>query len=125
LIAAIAGLGSVTAWFVMRDFHVDEGVRYPAAVALAALLLAGAVAFASRERALGGVTDATGTFFVAVAIVAAVITANDVPKKPLLGDINGVAADILIAVGGALLWAIVVFALRAQRSTGRDHELRD
>lgn len=124
LIAAIAGLGSVTAWFVLRDLDVDAGVRYPAAVALAALFCALAVAIALRERPPGAVADAAGTFFVALTIVATVIAVNNVPRKPLLGDINGVAADVLIAVGGGLLWAILAFGLRAQRSAPGDRASR-
>jgi hypothetical protein len=115
LVVVIAALGAVALWFVMRDLDAAADVRYPAAVALASLLCAVAVAVAARERTPGLVAEAAGSFFVACALIAGFIVVNNAPKKPLIGDVSGVAADILIAAGGILIWAILVAALRARR----------
>jgi hypothetical protein len=117
LVAVIGLFGSVTSWFVMRDLDIAGDVRYPAAAALASLLFAIAVAVAARERTPGLVADAAGSFFVACAIIAGFIAVNNAPKKALIGGVSGVAADVLIAAGGVVIWAIVVVALRARRPT--------
>jgi hypothetical protein len=115
LVVVIAALGAVTSWFVMRDLDIAADVSYPAAAALASLLCAVAVALAARERTPGLVAAAAGSFFVACAIIAGFIAVNNAPKKPLIAGVSGVAADILFAAGGILIWAILVAVLRARR----------
>ena len=115
LVVIIASLTAATMWLALEALGVRATVQYPASAALGSLLCATAIAVAGRERTLGLVGDAAGSFFIAAALVAAFLVINNAPDKPLVADVNGVASDILLAAGGFLVWAVIVVFVRARR----------